>query len=181
MFEKLGDLARICANAMQGFIARFSTRFALKYTKILVARRESQLDFGLLGRSLSCNPFAPRSFSVPFSANLTRIPTIKREKDLRTLNKNPKNSAIIVDTSLQNDIALVANARHYTTFLIIHKDIFISKYQILESLCYGADCIILTSEILENESLEMLQNYAWRVGLSVAILDKNGDIAIKKP
>lgn len=187
MFGKLGTLARICAESCLGFIARFFARFSMRFavwcTKILVKRRESQIDLGVLGRSLSCNPLMPRNFSALPNLNMSQIATIKSESDLRALDEiqsqSPQNGAIIVDTSLQKDISLVANARHYTAFLIIHKDIFISTYQILESLVYGADCVVLSPDILEANSLETLQNYAQHLGLAVAISNKNGEITIK--
>ncbi len=185
MFGKLGTLARICAESCLGFIARFFARFSMRFavwrTKILVERRESQIDLGILGRSLSCNPLMPRDFSTLPNLNMSQIATIRSESDLHALNQSqsPQNGAIIVDTSLQKDISLVANARHYTAFLIIHKDIFISKYQILESLVYGADCVILSSDILNEKSLETLQNYAWHLGLAVATTNQNGGIVIK--
>lgn len=185
MFGKLGYLARLCAESCLWFVARFSMRFTMRFavwsTKILVEKRESQINLGVLGRSLSCNPLMPRDFSALINFNATQIATIKRESDLHALNQSqsPQNGAIIVDTSLQKNISLVANARCYTAFLIIHKDIFISKYQILESLVYGADCVVLSSDILSIESLESLQNYAQHLGLSVATTNKNGEIAIK--
>lgn len=187
MFGKLASLARICAESCLCFVARFSMRFTMRFalnrTKILVSKRESQIDLGVLGRSLSCNPLMPRDFSALPNFNATQIITIKRESDLYALNKiqsqSPQNGAIIVDTSLQKDISLVANARCYTAFLIIHKDIFISKYQILESLVYGADCVVLSSDILSDESLDSLQNYAQHLGLSVATTNKNDEIVIK--
>lgn len=183
MFGKLGDLARLCGESCLYFVARFSMRFsmrfAINYTKMLVKRRESQINLGVLGRSLSCNPLMPRDFSelqnVSALPNVSANPiaTIKSESDLHALNdaqsKSAQNGVIIVDTALQKDISLVANARHCTAFLIMHKDIFISKYQILESLVYGADCVVLSSDILSDESLETLQNYARHLGLSVAI------------
>ncbi len=181
MFGKLASLARICAESCLGFVARFSMRFAILRTKILIKRRESQVDSGVLGRSLSCNPLMPRAFSAPPNFRIKQIATIKSHSDLRALNEiqSQQNGAIIVDTALQKDISLVANARHYTAFLIIHKDIFISTYQILESLVYGADCIILSPDILEANSLKSLQNYAWHLGLAVATLDKNGEVVMK--
>ena len=183
MFRKLANLTRFCRKLFIGLIAQFSMRFAVQYTKILIAQRESQIDLGVLGRSLSCNPLMPRDFSALPNFNATQIATIKCESDLRALNDNQgkslQNGAIIVDTSLQKDISLVANARHYTAFLIIHKDIFISRYQILESLVYGADCVVLSTTILSDESLEILQNYAYHLGLSVAILDSKSCMDIK--
>lgn len=77
---------------------------------------------------------------------------------------------IIADTTLLSDISLVATLRRYLPYLIIHKDIFISKYQILESAVYGADMIVLDASILDFISFEILFNFASSLGLRV-ILD----------
>lgn len=133
-------------------------------TKSLVNHRIKQVDSGVLGRSLSCNPLMPRNFRSITNAK----PLIATHT--KHLNANSKYNIAIIDTSLKKDISLVANARHYSPFLIIHKDIFISKYQILESLVFGADCVALSPDILMDNSLFMLQDYAYHLGLEVAIL-----------
>lgn len=160
MLKKIADI----------FIAQKCKRDIAK-TKSLVDSRIRQVDYGVLGRSLSCNPLMPRIFQN------TKLTNAKYIRNLHSLNiasmadssKDSKQIAII-DTTLQKDISLVADARHYSPFLLIHKDIFISQYQVLESLVFGADCIALSPEILPIESLELLQNYAYHLGLEVAIL-----------
>lgn len=160
MLKKIADI----------FIAQKRKRDIAK-TKSLVDSRIRQVDYGVLGRSLSCNPLMPRIFQNAKLANAKYI------RNLHSLNnaskadssKDSKQIAII-DTTLQKDISLVADARHYSPFLLIHKDIFISQYQVLESLVFGADCVALSPEILPMESLEFLQNYAYHLGLEVAIL-----------
>lgn len=136
--------------------------------KSLIDSRIRQVDMGVLGRSLSCNPLMPRIFQNAKLANAKYI------RNLHSLNIAIDSSndlqIAIIDTTLQKDISLVADARHYSPFLLIHKDIFISQYQVLESLVFGADCIALSPEILPIESLEFLQNYAYHLGLEVAIL-----------
>lgn len=175
-----GKLVGICRN----IFVRFFARLAIAQTKAIVAKRESQIDFGVLGRSLSCNPLLPRGFAEFNSANqsgaVLNAQIINNTRDLDKISDlaNLAKVALIIDTTLKSDIALVAEARHYTPFLVIHKDIFISRYQILESLVYGADCVMLSRHILGNESLEMLQSYAHHLGLCVAILDSNNRISI---
>lgn len=184
-----GKLVGICRN----IFVRFFARLAIAQTKAIVAKRESQIDFGVLGRSLSCNPLLPRGFAELYkcakfnSANqssaVLNAQIINNTRDLDKISDlaNLAKVALIIDTTLKSDIALVAEARHYTPFLVIHKDIFISRYQILESLVYGADCVMLSRHILGNESLEMLQSYANHLGLCVAILDSNNRISISNP
>lgn len=149
------------------FIAQKRKRDIAK-VKSLIDSRIRQVDMGVLGRSLSCNPLMPRIFQNAKLANAKYI------RNLHSLNIAIDSSndlqIAIIDTTLQKDISLVADARHYSPFLLIHKDIFISQYQVLESLVFGADCIALSPEILPIESLEFLQNYAYHLGLEVAIL-----------
>ena len=177
---------------------------AISTTKSIVEGRMREVEFGVLGRSLSCNPLTPRTFNAVKNQKIERIKSLKdieriqkiygqnlgqnlqnlgqnlqnlTPNSTQNLGQNPQNltpnptqNAIIVDTTLQKNISLVADSRAYSPFLIIHKDIFISKYQILESLVYGADCVALSPIILPQSSLLELQNYAYHLGLEVAIL-----------
>lgn len=182
-------------------LSELSPLSAVDGTKRIVENRMKEVEFGTLGRSLSCNPLTPRAFSA---LENQKIECVRELKDIERAQKlyapnpqnlaqnlgenshdsqNPRNSqnlaqnltqnpqrAIVIDTTLQKDISLVADARAYAPFLIIHKDIFISKYQILEALVYGADCVALSPIILPQSSLLELQNYAYHLGLEVAIL-----------
>lgn len=175
-------------------LSELSPLSAVDTTKSIVEKRMNEVEFGTLGRSLSCNPLTPRAFSALknqkiecarelkdieraqklYAQNLAQNPQNLGEnsQDSQNLAQNPQNPqhAIVIDTTLQKDISLVADARAYAPFLIIHKDIFISKYQILEALVYGADCVALSPIILPQSSLLELQNYAYHLGLEVAIL-----------
>lgn len=149
-----------------GFFRTISLKAAIKRTKMNVLRRNEELDFALLGRSLSQIPLMPRSLEL---------------EDIRLQNKHYvlDSNAIIIDTLFAKDISLISHTRHYNENLIIHKDIFISKYQILESLVYGADYIILSPLILELESLKELFLYARHLGLGViAYVGNKEDIDI---
>lgn len=158
-------------------LSELSLLSAVDTTKTIVEKRMKEVEFGTLGRSLSCNPLTPRAFSTLKNQKIKcarELKDIERAQKLyaqnsQNLAQNPQR-AIVIDTTLQKDISLVADARAYAPFLIIHKDIFISKYQILEALVYGADCVALSPIILPQNSLLELQNYAYHLGLEVAIL-----------
>lgn len=126
----------------------------------------------MFGRSLSINPYLPRAFDFDFlpfvSDNIMKLKSINNESDIPFLSNEL--GVIIADTTLLSDISLVATLRRYLPYLIIHKDIFISKYQILESAVYGADMIVLDASILDFTSFEILFNFASSLGLRV-ILD----------
>lgn len=161
-------------------LSELSPLSAVDTTKTIVEKRMNEVEFGTLGRSLSCNPLTPRAFSalknqkIECAKSLKDIESAQKlyAQDSQNLGENLQNPqrAIVIDTTLQKDISLVADARAYAPFLIIHKDIFISKYQILEALVYGTDCVALSPIILPQSSLLELQNYAYHLGLEVAIL-----------
>lgn len=148
------------------FFKTISLNNAIKRTKLNVLRRSEELDFELLGRSLSHIPFMPRMIS-------------KNHINLESKHYMLDSNAIIVDTIFAKDISLISHTRHYDDRIIIHKDIFISKYQVLESLVYGADYIILAPCILAVESLKELYLYANHLGLGVVTyVESRSDIAI---
>lgn len=148
------------------FFRTISLNNAIKRTKLNVLERSKELDFELLGRSLSQIPFMPRMITMN---------NLRLESKHYVLVSN----AIIIDTLFAKDISLVSHTRHYDDRIIIHKDIFISKYQILESLVYGADCVILAPCLLTVESLKELYLYAIHLGLGVVTyIENKNDIYI---
>ncbi|MGX3010616.1 hypothetical protein ACWIUD_03490 [Helicobacter sp. 23-1044] len=140
---------------------------AISRAKSIIEKRMDEVEFGVLGRSLCLNQLPPRDFSTLKNAE---IKSIKSLKEAQSLSKIAESTAIIANTTLQKDISLVADIRKYTPFLILQSDIFISKYQILEALVFGADGVILSPMILPKSSLLALQEYAYHLGMEVAIL-----------
>ncbi|RDU57589.1 hypothetical protein [Helicobacter sp. MIT 99-5507] len=149
----------------------------IEKTKSNVEKRNKEFDFDLLGRSLSLNPYPPRAFDFDFSLfikdDIIKLKCIKDESSISNLPNNL--GLIIADTTSLKDISLIATLRRYTPFIIIHKDIIISKYQILESAIYGADMIILDSSILDFKSFEILFNFCIHLGIRV-VVDSSIDI-----
>lgn len=159
MFEKI---ARIFGDSKKNLVEK---------TKINIEKRNDEFDFDLLGRSLSLNPYLPRAFDFDFSPFLQdNIIKTKRIKDLSRIYNLPSNlDFIVADTTLLKDISLVSTIRRHLPSLIIHKDIIISKYQILESLVYGADMIVLDSSILDYPSFKILFDFASHLGVRVVL------------
>ncbi|MDE6885965.1 MAG: hypothetical protein K2P17_02870 [Helicobacteraceae bacterium] len=161
------------------FFGTYSLKKSLEKTKINVEKRVSQIDFNTLGKSLSCNPYMPRTTlnHLILKENLYYLSSFE-VSNFESLNAdfasiNNKYSAVLANTTLQNEISLISNLRRYSPYLIIHKDIIISKYQVLESLVYGADMIILANCILHKDSFFILAEYAKHLGLEVASLIDN--------
>lgn len=140
-------------------------------TKNNINKRMQIVDFDTLGRSLCVNPFLPRSyfstsnFEIKNNYKFIKTMQIESDEDLEEKLQNINFDFLIANTILKNNLSLISTLRHYSPFLIIHKDIIISKYQVLESVFYGADMIILDSRILDIDSLKLLFDYSLHLGL----------------
>lgn len=172
MFKKIKDI--FCDTKYNPSQNKAKTLESLvNKTKKNILKRSKDLDFHLLGRSLSCNPFLPRAFDIELryiiqdNKKIIHTMQINDEKTLESLNEDL--NFLIVDTTLSDNISLVSTIRHYSPYLIIHKDVIISKYQILESAVYGADMIILDGDILDSKYLRFLFDFASNLGL-IAVL-----------
>ncbi len=119
-----------------------------------------------LGRSLAYTPYQPRPIkeiltkTQDFSPkNIYQIPSINNflqiAKDLES-----KASCFAIN-SLDN---LTFIRRYVQTPLIFDYPI-IDSYQILESLVFGADCIVLTPTILSQKELKNLSDFTIKLGL----------------
>lgn len=120
-----------------------------------------------LGRSLAYTPYQPREIKNTIKKINNFIP-----KDIMELNTDDflekakdnenKISAFILD-SIEN----ITYIRRYTSVPLIYNYTIIDKYQILESLVYGTDCIVLKPEFLEQKTIKELSEFAYKIGLEV--------------
>ena len=132
----------------------------LKVHKKALEKRKSIFSYDMLGRSLSANPFFPRDIRE----------YLKRQNDelrfiVDDINKIDKDSFafLVFDDDIQN----LSQIRRYLKIPLIREDYFYDEYQILEALVYGADCIMLKLDILDQKELVKLTNFAYHLGLSV--------------
>ncbi|GHP57775.1 hypothetical protein VN1193_01830 [Helicobacter pylori] len=137
-----------------------------------LALKEGMLSYEMLGKSLSYNPYLPRV-----------IPQIKDcvfvtpdEVLGKLLEENTRTECIIVNfkglyeigAPSVFDLEVLGLLRRHASSLIVHQDLFISHYQLLESLVQGSDGVILDEELLK-EDLKGMTEFAWRLGLSVFV------------
>lgn len=138
--------------------------------------REDFLPFDFLGRSLSYNPYMPRALVSDFA----REGKIAKkcfalsafDYDKLAFVANLDTQFVRVDFSSLYEMSPVSTdvfdcltqLRRYSEKLIIHNDIFLSQYQILESCIYGSDCIVLDPQILSKELASMCE-FATRLAL----------------
>ncbi|GAA8611174.1 hypothetical protein oki184_01770 [Helicobacter pylori] len=137
-----------------------------------LALKEGMLSYEMLGKSLSYNPYLPRV-----------IPQIKDcvfvtpdEVLGKFLEENTRTDCVIVNfkglyeigAPSVFDLEVLGLLRRHASSLIVHQDLFISHYQLLESLVQGSDGVILDEELLK-EDLKGMVEFAWRLGLSVFV------------
>ena len=58
---------------------------------------------------------------------------------------------------------------------IIHADIFLDAYQILESALFGADTLLFSAAALESKALKELLQFAWRLSFDVFVAVRDKD------
>ncbi|PAF46870.1 hypothetical protein BKH41_08355 [Helicobacter sp. 12S02232-10] len=154
------------------------TSKSLENLKQSLKDREKLLSFDFLGRSLAYNPYMPRAQVCDFKRSKEQdiadkmlfCPPFSDEKLSFLLKYDSK--AIALDfTSVYEQGAppievfdCLAHLRRYSEKFIIHSDIFIQPYQLLESVVYGSDGVILEAGLL-GKDLGSMYDFARRLGL----------------
>ncbi len=137
-----------------------------------LALKEGMLSYEMLGKSLSYNPYLPRV--IPQTKDCVFV--TPDEVLGKLLEENTRTECVIVNfkglyeigTPSVFDLEVLGLLRRHASSLIVHQDLFISHYQLLESLVQGSDGVILDEELLK-EDLKGMAEFAWRLGLSVFV------------
>lgn len=145
----------------------------LNLVKKALEKRKKALSFDTLGRSLSSNPFMPKDiYSHLQDSNSTEILILENINlnntflnDIQTLNP----ALYLIKTNIEANLDEISYIRRYTEIPLIRDDFFIDKYQILESLVYGADGIKLSANMLDLENLRQFSLYAFHLGMQSVI------------
>lgn len=161
----------------------------IKQTKIDLKKREKEFSLDWLGRSLAFNARAPRDVMTYLKATkdnpyriIAEVKQASPSKGIIKENFDPLSiaqeyeaggaSAISVLTEphfFKGDIEYLAGIRRYVGIPLLRKDFIISKYQVLESLVYGADFILLIAKALSKKDLKDLLSYARHLGMEALV------------
>lgn len=152
--------------------------------------RESVLDYDALGRTLAYSPFTSRIST--FEELKSRVPTksvvlepcelytfIERAQSVEStdfitidgfatfqfLHSLDSKSDIIFE-----HLEFISHTRRYTKNFIVHKDIFLKPYQIIESALYGADIVLIDSIFVSAKELDSLMVMAQKLMLFPIVL-----------
>ncbi|MBL0687001.1 MAG: indole-3-glycerol phosphate synthase TrpC [Sulfurospirillum sp.] len=161
----------------------------IEKTKEDLKQRKKKFTSDWLGRSLAFNPFMPRdikSYLTKTNENPYRIiAEVKKASPSKGVIREDFDplfiaqeyakggaSAISILTEphyFQGDIEYLTGIRRYVSTPLLRKDFIIDEYQILESLVYGADFILLIAKALSKKELKLLLEYAWRLGMEALV------------
>jgi len=161
----------------------------LERTKIDLEHKKTRVSFDELGRTLSANPFMPRDVKNALKSSIDEpiriIAEVKKaspSKGLIRQNFAPVEiakeyekggaNAISVLTEphfFKGNLEYLAAIRRETSLPLLRKDFIIDEYQILESLVYGADFVLLIAKALSAGELKRLLDYARSLGLEALV------------
>ena len=161
----------------------------IEKTKYDLEKRKKEFTLDWLGRSLAFNPFAPRDIKPYLTATKENpyriIAEVKKASPSKGIIREDFDplliaqeyekggaSAISVLTEphyFKGDIEYLAGVRRYVSTPRLRKDFIIDKYQVLESVVYGADFILLIAKALSKKELKSLLEYTWRLGMEALV------------
>ncbi len=166
----------------------------LKKTKEDLEFKKVKYSYDWLGRSLAFNNYPPRDITTLFNKKeASFIPTIRFvDKKLQDVNFDPlftaqeyeKKGALLLNivtepNFFKGDVEYLTAIRRYAPTPLISDDFIIDEYQVLESVVYGADCLILKSWVLDRKRLKELYDFSRRLGCEPIVEIKSKEDLIK--
>ena len=161
----------------------------LKKTKEDVKKREKEFSLDWLGRSLAFNPYAPRDVKEYLTATKEDpykiIAEVKKASPSKGIIREDFDplfiaqeyskagvDAISVLTEphfFQGNLEYLTGIRRYVPTPLLRKDFIFCEYQLVESLAYGADFVLLIAKMLTKKELKDLLNYTWHLGMNALV------------
>lgn len=161
----------------------------LKKTKEDVAKREKEFSLDWLGRSLAFNPYAPRDVKEYLAATKEDpykiIAEVKKASPSKGIIREDFDPLFIaqeysragVDSIsvltephfFQGNLEYLTGIRRYVPTPLLRKDFIFCEYQLVESLAYGADFVLLIAKMLTQKELKDLLNYTWHLGMNALV------------
>ncbi len=161
----------------------------MKKTKEDVKKREKEFSLDWLGRSLAFNPYAPRDVH-PFLTATKEDPyriiaevkkaspskgVIREDFDPLFIAQQYSKAGVDAISVLtephffQGNLEYLTGIRRYVPTPLLRKDFIFCEYQLVESLAYGADFVLLIAKCLTKKELKDLLNYTWHLGMNALV------------
>ncbi len=161
----------------------------IKKTKSDLEKRKKDFPLEWLGRSLAYNPFTPKDVISALKSTeddpykiIAEIKKASPSKGVIRENFEPvligqeyekggANALSILTEPhyFKGDIDYIGMVRRYTSIPILRKDFIIDKYQVVESLAYGSDFILLIAKALSRKELKELVSYTHHLGMEALV------------
>ncbi len=167
----------------------------IKKTREDLKKREKEMPLDWLGRSLAYNPYAPRDIKEYLTSTpqdpYKIIAEVKKASPSKGIIREDFDPLVIAQTYsnagadalsvltephfFQGNLEYLTGIRRYVPTPLLRKDFIFSEYQLVESLVYGADFVLLIAKALTQKELKDLLNYTWHLGMNalVEIHDKS--------
>lgn len=140
--------------------------------------RKKILPYDMLGRSLASNPFFPKDVYKALKRidqEIKLIPQMKEDlnQNLSLALESKKKGVVALSIStwpyFNGVLENLSMIRRYTQIPLLREDFIIDEYQILETLVYGGDFILLIAKMLSTKELKKLLEFARHLGLEVLV------------
>ncbi len=161
----------------------------LKKTKELVKEREKQMPLDWLGRSLAYNPYPPRDVKEYLTSTKENpyriIAEVKKASPSKGIIREDFDPLLIAQSYekagvdaisvltepyfFKGDIEYLTGIRRYVGTPLLRKDFIFCEYQLVETLVYGADFVLLIAKMLTKKELKDLLNYTWHLGMNALV------------
>lgn len=161
----------------------------IKKTKEDLEKRKVDYPLEWLGRSLAYNPFAPKDVKKALKSTKDNpyrvIAEVKKASPSRGIIRKDFDPMVIGQAYekggadslsiltephfFQGDKEYLGMVRRYTSIPLLRKDFIVDKYQILESLAFGADYLLLIAKALTRKELKELINYTRHLGMEALV------------
>ncbi|MBD5164242.1 hypothetical protein [Helicobacter sp.] len=146
--------------------------------KQAVTKKSQSFPQEWLGRALAYTPYQPRPLHLKKSAHFTpqnlygfseNLFAKSQKTDFNeaqiTFLQIAKNCEKEASAFLIESLEILTYIRRYVSLPLIYDFLILDSYQLLESLVYGADGVILLPKFLTQVELKDLSDYALKIGL----------------
>lgn len=129
-----------------------------------------------LGRTLAYTPYQPRPLLEILKKPMDCAPKILYDFSLQTANTSATQISLLQiakDYESQacgffvESLEILTYIRRYVSIPLIYDFLILDSYQLLESLVYGADNVVLLPKFLTQKELKNLSDYAIKIGLGI--------------
>ncbi|WP_300842664.1 MULTISPECIES: hypothetical protein [Helicobacter] len=155
---------------------RVFTEIEIAKIQQAISEKKEKFPQEWLGRTLAYTPYQPRPLPEIFKKPVDSIPKILYDFSLQTLDTSATQISLLQTAKdyesracgfFVESLEILTYIRRYVSIPLIYDFLILDSYQLLESLVYGADSVVLLPKFLTQKQLKNLSDYATKIGLSI--------------